>query len=134
MSALVVDASALVEYLFRTPRALRLGPVIEDSAVDLHVPSLADVEFSSAVARLLVRRLITPERASEALDDLGDLPLTRHGHLALLPRTLALRENFSTYDAIYVALAESLGAELLTSDEKLATAARTHTRVKLAGR
>lgn len=133
MSALVVDASALVEYLFRTPRALSLGPVIEDSA-DLHVPSLADVEFASAVARLLVRRLITPERAAEALDDLGDLPLTRHGHLSLLPRTLSLRENFSTYDSIYVALAESLGAGLVTADEKLVTALRTHTRVKLAGR
>jgi predicted nucleic acid-binding protein len=38
------------------------------------------------------------------------LPLTRHGHQALLPRVLELRANFSAYDACYVALAERLRA------------------------
>lgn len=119
MTPLVVDASALVEYLFRTPRGTTLAPLIEKRGTDLHVPALADVEFASAVVRLLVRRIVTIDRATEALGDLADLPLTRHGHLSLLPRILSLRGNFSVYDGVYVALAESLAADLITADDKL---------------
>jgi len=40
-----------------------------------------------------------------------------------------LRANFSAYDATYVALAEQLGAELLTTDDRLARAAREQTGI-----
>lgn len=60
-----------------------------------------------------------------------DLPLTRHGHTALMPRMLALRANFSAYDATYVALVESIGAELMTGDERLARAVASNTTVAL---
>lgn len=70
--------------------------------------------------------MVLPERVGEVLTDLMDLPLTRHGHLALLPRAIALRNNFSVYDAVYVALAESVQATLVTADEKLAGAVRQH--------
>lgn len=69
------------------------------------------------------------ERARQAMEDYRDLPLVRHGHLALLKRTLALRENFSVYDGAYVALAERLDGALLTADGRLARAARDHTEV-----
>jgi predicted nucleic acid-binding protein len=59
------------------------------------------------------------------------LPVTRHGHVPLLPRILGLEASFSAYDAAYVALAELLHAELLTADERLARAVRTHTEVGL---
>lgn len=48
-----------------------------------------------------------------------------------LPRVLGLRANFSADDACYVALAELLGAELLTADERLSRAVRTHTNVSV---
>jgi predicted nucleic acid-binding protein len=131
VTPLVVDASALVDYLFLTPRRAVVEPLIESGA-ELHVPALTDVEVTSAIVRFLVRRIITIERAEEALADLSELPMARHGHLSLLPRVLSLRNNFSVYDATYVALAESLGAELITTDEKLAGAVRKHTRVKVA--
>jgi len=127
----VIDASALVEYFFRTPRAKTFAPFIESPESDLHVPELADVEFASAAVRLLVRRVATPDRVSEALTDLADLRISRHGHFALLPRMISLRENFSVYDAVYVALAESIGATFVTADDKLATAVRAHTKVRL---
>lgn len=38
---------------------------------------------------------------------------------------LELRDNLGAYDATYVALAEHLGGELLTSDGRLARALRT---------
>ena len=44
-------------------------------------------------------------------------------HDLLLPRTWELRANLTAYDAAYVALAEALGATLVTRDERVAGAA-----------
>ena len=44
---------------------------------------------------------------------------------------LELRNNFSAYDATYVALAELLGGGLLTGDGPLAGSVRTHVRITL---
>ena len=51
-------------------------------------------------------------------------PLQRHSHEPLLERVLDLRDVFSAYDAAYVALAEQVGAALLTGDLRLARAIR----------
>lgn len=133
MTRIVVDASALVEFVFRTPRSIAIQPLLENGDADLHIPALADVEFASAIVRLLVRGRLSTDRASQALADLEDLPLTRHGHLGLLPRAIALRNNIAVYDAVYVALAEALDADLVTADSGLAAAARAHTSVRIAG-
>jgi predicted nucleic acid-binding protein len=44
---------------------------------------------------------------------------------------LALRHNFSAYDASYVALAEAYGCPLLTYDERLAKAAQKHCAIEV---
>jgi predicted nucleic acid-binding protein len=75
----------------------------------------------------MLREEIGQARAVQAVEDYLDLPLARHGHQQLIGRVLDLRANFSAYDAAYVALAERLGAALLTGDERLARAARRHT-------
>jgi predicted nucleic acid-binding protein len=80
------------------------------------------VEVASGLRRGLLLGLLSERRAEEALGAYLDLPITRHGHQGLLIRMLQLRENFSAYDACYVALGERLGAHLLTGDERLARA------------
>lgn len=45
----------------------------------------------------------------------------RHPAEPLLARVFQLRDNLTAYDAVYVALAESLDAVLVTSDGKLDT-------------
>ena len=55
--------------------------------------------------------------------DLVDLPLTRHAAEPFLGRAWQLRANVTAYDALYVALAEALGAVLVTCDARLARAA-----------
>lgn len=73
---------------------------------------------------------MSSERARQAAGDYLDLPLTHHGHQALLGRILDLHKNFSAYDATYVALGEHLGAWLLTADRRLTKAVSTHTALK----
>ena len=71
-------------------------------------------------------------RAADAIEDYLDMPISRHGHQALLGRLLELRSNFSAYDAAYVALAEQLSGELVTADDGLATAVRSQLPLQLA--
>jgi predicted nucleic acid-binding protein len=118
----VVDASALVEYILQTRRSAEVGNIIQSSHNSLHVPALCDVEVTAALRRAVITGVMTEERGREALSDYADLALNRHGHLAVMQRILDLRDNFSAYDATYVALAERLDASLLTCDEALARA------------
>jgi predicted nucleic acid-binding protein len=46
----------------------------------------------------------------------------RVAHRPLIARCWELRDNLTIYDAVYVALAELMGAALLTADERLARA------------
>ena len=57
--------------------------------------------------------------ASQAVEDLRLWPGERWSHRVLLPRAWELRHDVRGYDAIYVALAEALGATLLTLDRRL---------------
>jgi predicted nucleic acid-binding protein len=98
----------------------------------LHAPHLVDVEVLSALRRLVSSGEATGERAGEAIADLLDLPIERYPHDILVPRVWQLRENFSAYDASYVALAEALADEpvpLLTADARLARAVAGHADV-----
>ena len=126
---LVVDASALTELIL----GRRAGDVVGEHLVHhrfaVHAPHLVDVEVLSALRRLVASGEATAERAGEAIGDLLDLPIERYPHDILVPRIWELRENFSAYDAGYVALAEAVADEpvpLLTADARLALAITAH--------
>lgn len=88
----------------------------------VHVPTLIDAEVTSAVRGLLLTRKpgvgLTVERAGQMLGDCAELPLVRYPMQPLQRRVLALRDNFTAYDAFYLALAETLDMPLLTDDRK----------------
>jgi predicted nucleic acid-binding protein len=63
-----------------------------------------------------------PRRASAAIGKLGAMRLKCYRHTPLRERVWALRDRCSAYDAAYVALAEALGMQLVTADERLARA------------
>lgn len=130
---IVVDASAMLDVLLRTPAADALEAVLFASPRQtLHAPHLLDVELAQVLRRYAANGDIDEERGTAALTDLLDFPIRRYPHDVLLSRVWSLRENFTAYDAVYVALAEALDARLLTRDQRLATAIRRHVRVELA--
>ena len=53
-------------------------------------------------------------------------------HDALALRIWELRQNLTAYDAAYIALAEALGAPLLTRDKRLASAPGIRALVEVA--
>jgi predicted nucleic acid-binding protein len=119
---IVLDASALLEILLRTPLAERLMERALDSAERMHAPHLLDVEIAQVLRRLVQRNELAVPRAEQALDDLFKFVIERHDHQSLVSRVWQLRDSISAYDGVYVALAEALDAPLLTCDAKLAGA------------
>ncbi len=129
---IVVDASAVLEVLLRTPAASVVEQRLFARSQTLHAPHLLDVEVAQVVRRYVANGQIDAERGRMALADLADLPLRRYAHDFLLPRVWDLRSNFTAYDAIYVALAEVLDAPLLTRDKRLAASPGHQARIELA--
>lgn len=115
----VLDASVVIEYLVDTPIGTLAADRLMAHAGDVHVPHLAVVE-STSVLRGWAGRRIPEQRALGALDDLRDLPARRWPVEPFLPRIWELRANVTAYDATYVALAEALDADLLTTDARMA--------------
>ena len=121
---IVVDCSALVMFLTDSGtvgQRVRARVGREDV---LHVPYLLDTEIASAL--LGMARGIrggTPKLSQTELEHhvktLEKIPLRRHATGPLLPRIRVLHANLSAYDATYVALAETLGVPLVTTDARI---------------
>jgi predicted nucleic acid-binding protein len=120
-----------VEYLLRTESSDWIDRAISHTDHYLHVPALCDVEVTAALRRAILLGTLDEPRAEEAVEDYLDLPTTRHGHQSLIVRMLELRDNFSAYDATYVALAELLGGYMLTADRPLAKAVGAHLDISM---
>jgi predicted nucleic acid-binding protein len=119
---IVVDASALLEFLLQTPLGTRVEARLFRDEDEFHSPHLIDVEVTQGLRRLVRAGEVSADRAAEAIADLVDLDLHRHAHLDLLTRAWKLRENVTAYDAMYVALAEALDATVVTCDWPVAKA------------
>jgi predicted nucleic acid-binding protein len=116
---IVLDASAAIEVLLQTPAGAPVAERILTAESSLHAPHLLDVEVAQVLRRFVMKKEIRAERAEQALQDLSDLPVERYSHDLLIPRAWELRHNLTAYDAVYVALAEILGATLLTRDDRI---------------
>jgi predicted nucleic acid-binding protein len=128
---IVLDASAVLELLLATDKGHRVAERIAPPEETLHAPHLIDPEVAQVLRRWVARRQLDEARAAQALEDLRDLDLNRYPHDVLLGRIWELRHNASAYDAAYLALAEALGAPLLTSDARLGEVPDTMARIEV---
>jgi len=119
---IVLDASAAIDWLLQTAAGQRIETRIYSRGESLHAPHLLDLEVAQVLRRLVREGAVSSRRADQAIQDLLDLRLARYPHFAFLPHVWRLRDNFSAYDAVYVALTEKLGATLITRDARLASA------------
>lgn len=128
---IVIDASVAIEILIRTPISTKVaaGVIYED----VHAPHLIDLEVTSALQRMVKSRALDTATAETALLGLQEWPLVRHEHTALLNRIWELRESVSSYDACYVALAETLNAPLLTFDGRLSRSHGHQAHIEVLG-
>jgi predicted nucleic acid-binding protein len=115
---IVIDASALIELLLRTPRGDLVLALVETE--DMAAPDILDAEVLSALRRLERSGDITTQRAGEAVADLRHAPIHRLPILPLLQEMWRLRSRVSIYDACYVALTTALETALVTADQRLA--------------
>lgn len=116
----MIDASVLVDAL------VTLGPLgnaAEDvlaSQPIVEAPAILKAEVMSAVRRFEQRGELSGGTALAVVDQLGRLGVRPYHVDPFLERIWELRDTLSTYDAWYVALAEELGTDLVTTDQRLA--------------
>lgn len=128
---IVVDSSAILEVLLNSSAAGTIAQRLFAPGETLHAPHLIDLEVTQVLRRFCRIGEVDTERGTRALQAMLDLRLTRHPHHIFLPRVWELRNNVSGYDAVYLALAEALGAPLVTRDRALAMAAGHRARVEV---
>jgi len=116
---LVVDTSALLPALVDSGGA---GQVARSalSVPDLIAPALIDAEVAHALRGRVRGGKLEARIAVQALADMRRIPLERVEMVSHLERVWQLRENLTAYDAMFVAVAETYDAALVTGDERLA--------------
>jgi predicted nucleic acid-binding protein len=128
---IVLDASAAIDWLLQTAAGRQIESRIYARPESLHAPHLLDLEVAQVLRRLVRESAVSAQRADQALQDLLSLRLARYPHFIFLPHIWRLRHNLSAYDAAYIALAEKLGATLLTRDARLASASPRTVNIEL---
>lgn len=117
----VVDASAIVDLLLGNEIGAAVAARL--SGEDMHAPAHLDAEVLSALGRLNRDGRLAVRQVRSRLEALADAPIERHHLPPVVLGAWARRQNLRLVDAIYVELAEQLGASLVTTDQRLAASA-----------
>jgi predicted nucleic acid-binding protein len=118
---LVIDASLVVSALVDSGGT---GIWAESllAAEPLSAPHLMPVEAANILRRAAAAGSISADAASMAYADLLDLRVELFPYAPFAARVWELRDNVTSYDAWYIALAEFLGSRVATLDLRLARA------------
>ncbi len=132
---IVIDASAFLEVLTRSTSGLAVEALLEDTMA----PDLLDAEVFRRLVRAEQGGALQPTQLDERLALLYDAPIHRVPCRELLTTASRFVAAMSGYDALYAALAGSLGCPLVTTDGRLARTATTQfnitvTHVPTSGR
>lgn len=119
----------MVDLLVGDPAPDGLLAVVAEE--DLHAPALLDFEVASALRGHVRGGLLDQDALDAALAHFAAFRIRRYVMTTMLGRLLALRANFTVYDAAYVVLSRALDAPLVTCDSKLTQARRLGIDVRL---
>lgn len=128
---IVVDASVLANAIADD------GPDGETArrelraAGEIAAPDLVDVETVAVLRKRWLAKTISDRRFAAAVADLAAIDVARYPAVHFLRCAFELRANVTAYDAMYVAVAERLGCELVTGDQRLASAPRLRCPVRV---
>jgi predicted nucleic acid-binding protein len=115
---IVADASAVAALLLASPDANAVRIALRPHS-ELHVPEHFHVEVLSVLRRYAIRGELGGRRAEQALHALVDLRAIRYPVIELAEDVWDLRDELTSYDAAYLALARRLGIGLVTLDAGL---------------
>ena len=122
--SVVVDASLAVKWLVKeeySDQAIDLARFWESEGTKPAAPYLMPVEVANALHRRVVRSELTVAAATPLLEYLAasgiELQETPHLHGRAMELASQLRQG-AVYDSHYLALAETLGCDLWTADER----------------
>jgi predicted nucleic acid-binding protein len=131
---IVLDASTVLAVLVGSgPLTERIRNKVGRPGESLHVPHVMDLEVLHALRRQTLLGTLSRKRGAEALEDLKNIAFVRYPHTPLMERIWELKDDLTAYDAAYVALAEALGAPLITLDARLAQAPGIRASVEVYG-
>jgi predicted nucleic acid-binding protein len=122
--SVVLDTSVIVQILF-PERFSRLAAALYRESVDasrrLVAPAIQPAEVVNVIRRRMRRERLTLTVALNALDTYLAFSVTLRGDEELYRQALRLTEAHSLggHDALYVALAQSLGCDLWTDDQRV---------------
>ncbi len=126
---MVLDSSACLDLVLDTEP----GRVLQTLLLDPEPPLLAPASLWVEVGRVLRAKVgagaLSRRAAEAALADFFDLGVEETCVEPLVVRAWQLRDNLAIDDGIFVALAEATTQPLLTTDLRLARAARGHGRI-----
>ena len=120
---MVVDASVAVKWLVVEEGSDNARDLLEGDG-DLHVPRLLVSEVANAIWRKARLGEVDRRAASQLITAMSDMPVRWHADETIGADAvrLAIAHERPVYDFMYVALAQRLGARVVTADQRLANA------------
>jgi predicted nucleic acid-binding protein len=126
----VVDASVAVKWCVSSQeekfaaQAEQLLDAYDRGKCQLLVPDLFWPEMANALWKAVWKQKIDHAWAQKAYSKVADLDILTVDSFGLISEALLLAARYqrTVYDSLYVVLAQSAGAELVTADERLANA------------
>lgn len=128
MSRLVVDASAILAWIYQEPSAENVAPYMTKLAVETcFAPAVLPLELANSVYKGRLTKRFTDAQCTELCAMLSILPISLieiwFSRVSELDAICA-GQAIAAYDAAYILLAQDLGASLLTRDAGMARTAR----------
>lgn len=125
---LVIDASAMVDYLVDSPLATRVADRITGN--EISVPAHFDAEVLSALGRLQRGGELSEAQVEARVALTAQAPFHRHLLAPLLEGAWARHHNVRLVDALYIELATQREVTIITTDSRMSAASTIAERIE----